>query len=78
MGQLEFGIYDDFDNVPVPELEQHYGVQGKPVYRSHGQTGAGHPADEDDISEVADGSAEHENDWVDMDEAEMAADEANR
>ncbi len=75
---MEFGVYDDYDNVSSAELEQHYSVHGNPVHRLPGQTGAGHPADENDFSDVAEASVEHDGDWLDMDEAEAAVDEANR
>ena len=75
MGQLEFGIYDDYENVPAAELEQHYGIHGNPVHRLPGQTGAGHPADKDDVAGF---SVEHDDDWLDMDDAEAAVDEVNR
>jgi hypothetical protein len=68
LGQLEFGIYDDYDSVPAAELEQHYGIHGNTVHRLPGQTGAGHPADEDDIDLFV-----NDDDWVDTDESEEAA-----
>jgi len=77
MGQLEFGIYDDYDNVPAAELEQNYGIHGRPIHRLPGQTGAGHPADEDDVwDHIAKISVERNDDWVDMDEA--ATNEVNQ
>jgi len=73
LGQLEFGIYD-YDNVPAAELELHYGIHGNIIHRLHGQTGAGNPADEDDID-----LSDSNDDWVDVDESEAseAVDEAN-
>ncbi len=66
---MEFGIYDDYDNISVPELERYYGVHGSPIHRLPGQTGAGHSADENDLSDIADFSAENDGDWIDVDDA---------
>lgn len=76
MGQLEFGVYDDdYANVPVKQLEQHYGVHGNVISRLPGQTGAGHPADEDDGDLDADDDSES---WIDTDEADEAIAEADK
>ena len=65
MGQLEFGIYqEDCDQMPPEEIEANYGVFGSQRPRMAGQTGAGHPDDEEDILDEADTTDE----WADVDE----------
>ncbi len=70
---MEYGVYDDYNSVPVSTLETHYGVCGKVTHRFPGQTGAGHPADEESDEESADEDA----DWIDIDGTEEAITEAN-
>ena len=85
MGQLEYGIYDDYDNVPVSELEAYYGVYSNAIHRFPGQTGAGHPADEDlDLDSESDvdfntnlDSHNDDNDWINVERTEEAVAEVN-
>lgn len=62
----EHGIYadqaDECEGMPVEEIEETYGVHGRAQHRVHGQTGAGHPADEDIDGPVDD------DEWVDVDD----------
>jgi len=63
---LEFGIYqDDCDHLSPEEIEENYGLFGAQRRRMPGQTGAGHPDDEDDfdMSMVEEGTDE----WIDID-----------
>lgn len=49
LGQTKFGIYrDDCEGLHPDIIEEHYGVDGPPSVRQPHQSGAGHPADEDD------------------------------
>ncbi|KAK7678905.1 hypothetical protein QCA50_018045 [Cerrena zonata] len=57
LGQTEHGVYvDEMEGVPVEELAEYYGVHGQARERRRGQTGAGHPQDEDDDH----GNSDHE------------------
>ncbi|KAJ7159718.1 hypothetical protein C8R46DRAFT_880844 [Mycena filopes] len=49
MGQLNDGVYavDPMDELHPDTIEQYYGVEGAEQVRRPGQTGAGHPEDED-------------------------------
>lgn len=49
MGQLDNGMYasDPMDSVHPDTLERYYGVEGDQRVRRPGQTGAGHPGDEE-------------------------------
>jgi len=65
-GQTEHGIYvDDCAGVHPDVVNQYYGVHGHPTRRASGQTGAGHPADEE---------SDDEDDWEDVGER-VAADQ---
>jgi hypothetical protein len=57
----------------VSTLETYYGVHGNITLRIPGQTGAGHPADEESDEESGEGDA----DWIDVDGTEEAIAEAN-
>jgi hypothetical protein len=46
LGQLEHGLYEDFENVDPDMLQQGYGCHGHPRSHLPGQSGAGHPPDE--------------------------------
>ncbi|KAJ7599360.1 hypothetical protein C8J56DRAFT_1094074, partial [Mycena floridula] len=62
LGQVTEGTYlDEFPGVEPSVLEHYYGVEGHPIQRQPGQTGAGHPADEDSDSdsEMEAPSSEH-------------------
>jgi len=73
LGQLEFGVYDDdCENASIEQLNRHYGVHGNIIQRLPGQTGAGHPANED---EDVDAGVDSEN-WIDVDETSEAVAEA--
>jgi len=49
LGQTLFGIYrDDCEGIHPDVIEEYYGVHGRPASRQPHQTGAGHPADEED------------------------------
>lgn len=49
MGQTRYGVYhDDCQDVHPDLINQFYGVWGAHVLRRDNQTGAGHPADEED------------------------------
>jgi len=66
LGQLEFGVYDDYENVPASTLERYYGVDGDVMQRIPGHTGAGHLVDED-FEDFDDSPADDDDaDWVDM------------
>lgn len=57
----EEGLYgDDCDGWSPEEISELYGVDGTERNRAHGQTGAGHPSDEDI----------NDDDWVDEDTVE--------
>jgi hypothetical protein len=66
-------VYDDYNNVPVSELERYYGVCGD-VTLFPDQTGAGRLTDEEMDKET---HIDNNNDWVDVDETEEAVAEAN-
>lgn len=68
---MEFGVYDNYDNITVAELEQHYGVHSSPLSQLPGQTGASYPADEDNMFDF-DAFSELDDNWVDMDDMEFA------
>ncbi|KAG1867245.1 hypothetical protein DFJ58DRAFT_654437, partial [Suillus subalutaceus] len=52
ISQATLGIYrDNCDGVHPDTIEQYYGTHGREQTRHHGQTGAGHPDDEDTNSE---------------------------
>ncbi|TFY80937.1 hypothetical protein EWM64_g3074 [Hericium alpestre] len=56
LASTEQGIYPDEDNLAQVEpalLQEHYGVDGPPAHRRRGQTGAGHPLDEEDAEDDA-------------------------
>ena len=55
-------------------LESHYGIHGNVTRRFPGQTGAGHPADEEHDEETHGGE---DADWIDIDGTEEAVAEAN-
>jgi hypothetical protein len=74
---LEHGVYDDYDNVPVSILEAYYGVHGSITHRFPGQTGAGHPADEEHDEESNDADGGEDADWVDIDGTEEVVAEAS-
>jgi hypothetical protein len=60
MGMAEHGVYvDDCEGVHPDVVNQYYGVRGREARRAAGQTGAGHPSDEED---------ESEEDWADLGE----------
>jgi hypothetical protein len=49
LGQTKFGVYhDDCEGIHPDIIEEYYGVDGPPLVRQRHQSGAGHPADEDD------------------------------
>lgn len=48
LSQLEHGMYEDCRGVHPDLLNQFYGVKGKQVQRQPHQSGAGHPADEEE------------------------------
>ncbi|KAI0695885.1 hypothetical protein BC835DRAFT_1272659, partial [Cytidiella melzeri] len=48
IGQTKHGVYiDDLTNVHPDIIAKYYGVHGRLTHRTPGQTGAGHPSDED-------------------------------
>jgi hypothetical protein len=73
LGQLEFGVYhDNYETTPVEQLNRCYGVYSNAIQRLPRQTGAGHPADEDDDLNAGPG----DNDWIDINDANDAIAEA--
>ncbi|KAG1854302.1 hypothetical protein C8R48DRAFT_599092, partial [Suillus tomentosus] len=64
LGQTLFGVYrDDCEGVHPDVIEEYYGVHGRPASRRPHQTGAGHPADEeDDVDEQSPDIIESVND----------------
>lgn len=49
LGQVEHGIYaDELDGIHPDVLNKYYGVAGQPRTQIPGQSGAGHPDDEED------------------------------
>lgn len=80
MGQLEFGIYDDdYENASIEQLDRYYGVHGNVIQRLPGQTGAGHPADEeDDLNDAGNSDlVDDPENWIDVDEAMEAVAKAD-
>lgn len=62
------GLYvDDCDGLHPDVISRYYGVYGEPVQRHHGQTGAGHPPDEEesDIDKETDREFESNSDMID-------------
>ncbi|KII85214.1 hypothetical protein PLICRDRAFT_45380 [Plicaturopsis crispa FD-325 SS-3] len=64
---MKFGVYrDDCEGLHPDTINKYYGVHGKETRRTQGQTGAGHPTDEeaesDDDSTSEPGSAVRGND----------------
>lgn len=58
LGQVQHGIYvDEHDGIHPDVLNEYYGVQGKPREQIPGQSGAGHPPDEDDEDTESDDNA---------------------
>lgn len=67
LGQVEHGVYvDECDKLSAEEIQENYGVYGTPINRLPGQTGAGHPSDEEDVLIPADVS--QDNDWEDAED----------
>lgn len=55
LGHLQFGVYrDDCEGVHPDVINEYYGVHGHMTTRKHRQTGAGHPADEEDSDSDSD------------------------
>jgi hypothetical protein len=76
LGQLELGVYhDNYETAPVEQLNRHYGIYGNEIQRLPGQTGAGHPADEDHDDVDLDAGPD-DNDWIDINDANNAIAEA--
>jgi hypothetical protein len=49
LGQLSHGIYrDDCEGIHPDTIDQYYGTHGHELRRRQGQTGAGHPREDDD------------------------------
>lgn len=66
LGMVQHGVYtDDCDGLTPDEINEIYGVDGMEQHRHPGQTGAGHPPDED--SEDEDSAEE---DWVEEPDSE--------
>ncbi len=61
MGQSRHGIYDDCEGISEDLIQQFYGTSGTPIMRRRGQTGAGHPSDEDGDQDSA---SRHENSTI--------------
>ncbi|KAJ4465421.1 hypothetical protein C8J55DRAFT_407249, partial [Lentinula edodes] len=59
LGRLEHGAYEDCPDVHVDLLNRCYGVHGKPIERQTHQTGAGHPADEEETLGTEEGKEWH-------------------
>ncbi|GAW00226.1 hypothetical protein LENED_001728 [Lentinula edodes] len=59
LGRLEHGAYEDCLDVHVDLLNRCYGVHGKPIERQTHQTGAGHPADEEETLGTEEGKEWH-------------------
>jgi hypothetical protein len=87
LGQVEHGIYeeDPMANIHPDTINRYYGVDSIEQTRSDGQTGAGHPDDEDIDSEtgdtdVEDGSEGDESDgdhqWTAL-QCQIASDQAH-
>lgn len=64
MGQVEHGMYTEDDCIGVhPDvIDQYYGTSGTPLRRRRGQTGAGHPPDEEPDED------DNDPDWQDADD----------
>ena len=59
---------DDCNGLSEDEIEQNYGVYGNPIQRFSGQTGAGHPPDENDLDLPIVENAQIDSEWVDADD----------
>ncbi|KAG8935212.1 hypothetical protein FRC01_005468 [Tulasnella sp. 417] len=56
LGQTSEGLdISDFDNIPVEQLHQYYGVHGARRHRLSTETGAGHPIDEQVVLDAGSG-----------------------
>lgn len=63
LGQVDHRVYEDCPGVHPDLLKCFYGVHGKPIQRQAYQTGAGHPADEEESSDSdSDSNSEEEYD----------------
>lgn len=67
LGELQYGTCaDPFEGIDSAILQEHYGTEGRIKKRYLGQSGAGHPPDEDDTFNIP---LEQDNgsEWVDED-----------
>ncbi|PCH39125.1 hypothetical protein WOLCODRAFT_168135 [Wolfiporia cocos MD-104 SS10] len=63
LGQLNHGVYtDDGIDLHPDVLHEHYGTTNQQVRRRRGQTGAGHPPEEDDNSDASNSDSETDSD----------------
>lgn len=52
LGQVEHGAYiDEYSGINPDVLQEYYGVEGRTIQRLPGQSGAGHPDDENEEEE---------------------------
>jgi hypothetical protein len=73
LGQFEHGAYvDEHTRIHSGVLNEYYGVEGQARPRQTGQTGTGHPVDEDE-DDIEDDISMDEDDFV-VDEYEAARD----
>ena len=69
LGQLEHGVYiDECDKVPVEAIHKYYGVYRRQAPEIPGQTGAGHPLDEEDEVPTV-GNGPEEDQWINIESA---------